>query len=195
MGRIVALQINQSFTTDKWNYIIEQASISETSFIFFEKIDDLKDTRKNIHSVFCLNFDLKLLEYLPKVLMVYVGISDIDYLDNFNLPKNLKLNFSKGIASKFISEYNLMVSLSLIRNFRQSIINQASKIWSQKDYLTKSLKSLKDYSVGIIGMGHNGSETGKLFKKIGCDVSYLSLKEVELEFTSKHYSFSEKKIF
>ena len=189
MKKQLGLQVTKYFTKESWLKVIDNYNLSQFGISFFTSDKDFLNISEKLDYLFILNFKEKYLTKLLNLKMLYIGVSDLDYLDKLSFPKSLIVEFSKGISSKYIAEYNLMTSLALIRNYKTALVNQINGQWNQEIFFSTSIESILDYKIGVIGMGHNGKATGQIFSNLGCKVSYLSRKEVDTSFTSKFFSF------
>lgn len=129
---------------------------------------ELKELSIDADTCFCLGFSRDMLLKQSRLQLIYLGISDIDYLDTYVFPESVRVCTSKGIATEFIAEYSLMVSLLLIRNMQFSIVNKLKKKWDQEPFLSWETGSIKNYKIGVLGLGNSGSAIVDIFKSIGC---------------------------
>ena len=181
MKKHLGLQITKYFTKESWLELIDNYDLSHFEIFFFNSDKVFFEIVDNLDYLFILNFKEIYLTKISNLEMLYVGVSDLDYLDKISFPNGLKVHFSKGISSKYIAEYNLLAALTLIRNFKTAMINQSNFRWDQEYFLSSPMDSILDHKIGIVGMGHNGKATGKIFSKLGCQISYVSRTKKETQ--------------
>lgn len=122
---------------------------------------------------------------IEKLKLMYLGISDIDYLDKYDFSNEMQIYSSKGIASAIVAEYSLMTSLALIRNFQYAIMNKLKKRWDQGSFLKYHTGSIRNYKIGVLGLGNNGKAIVEIFKSIGCWVAgYSNNEKVNMDLDS-----------
>jgi len=108
-----------------------------------------------------------IVDQLPKLKgIVKYGVGE-DNIDLKYLNKK-KINYynTKGVNNISVSElvlsYSLLVSKKIYQNINQL---KNKRKWSR--YIGRDLKSMK---VGIVGLGHIGSEVVKVFKFLSCEI-------------------------
>lgn len=180
MPKKIVIQLNNFFTKASWEESLNQYLpnyTKEFTVVYASTKKELKELSFEAEACFCFDFSAAINISNLKMQLLYLGISDIDYLDKFNLPDNVNIYSSKGIASEFIAEYSLMVSLMLVRNFQFSVINKVKKKWDQEAFLNHPTGSIRDYKIGVLGLGNNGKAIVAIFKSIGCWVAGYSKTE------------------
>ena len=178
--KVIVIQLSNYFTRTSWEHCLNKHLPHfnyDYKAIYASSKDELKKLSFEAEACFCFDFTEDMNVSNSKMQLLYLGISDIDYLDKFNLPDNVSIYSSKGIANEFIAEYSLMVALTLVRNFQFSIINKLKRKWYQEPFLNHPTGSIRDYKIGVLGLGNNGKAIVDIFKSIGCWVAGYSINE------------------
>ncbi|UCH92187.1 MAG: hypothetical protein JSV88_18070 [Candidatus Aminicenantes bacterium] len=182
MQKKIAIQLSKYFTRNSWEYSLNKYLPDYTrdyNVQYASTGNELKELFLEAEACFCFSFNEDIDLKQSGLQLIYLGISDIDYLDKFIFPGKVSIYSSKGIASELIAEYSLMVSLMLLRNFQFSIINKLKKKWDQEPFLNQAAGSIRDYKIGVLGLGNNGKAIVNIFKSIGCWVAGYSINEKE----------------
>ena len=183
------IQTNQYFTKSSWEKCFKEYCNEFNVNIEIQFVSTNEELIKLLSSsTHVFSFQLPDIDLIRHLDLIYLGISDIDYLDNYILPPNFNLYTSKGLASSLIAEHTLLVTLSLIRKFTIAVINQPRKKWDQKSYFEQGVKSIKDFKIGVLGLGNNGRAIVEIFKKMGCWVAGYSNDEKDSEDLDLWYS-------
>lgn len=189
MIKNILIQTNTYFTKDSWSRIFEE-NLTEEQHKYY-KVEFVASTAEMLTKLstanVCFTFNLPEFERVKHLELLYLGISNINYLDKFNIPKEFNLQTSKGTASNIIAEHTLLMALSLIRKFPNTILNQKKRKWDQSIYIKAMVRSIRDYNIGIIGMGNNGKAIAEIFGNIGCNVLGYSNNKVECEYVNNWY--------
>lgn len=107
-----------------------------------------------------------LLARAPRLRWVQTGGAGVDRLDLEALrDRQVMVTNSSGVHATPIGEYVLMIMLMLAKKAHHLLRAQAERRWAR---LTPS--ELKGATVGIVGMGHIGTEVARLAKAVGCRV-------------------------
>jgi phosphoglycerate dehydrogenase-like enzyme len=181
MKKDLVIQVSRYFTQNSWEASLKKYLQNHDEFEvhYSSSKSELLQNISEADACFSFSFDKEVLNLISKLKFLYLGISDIDYFDKYEMPGGLKIYSSKGLASDLISEHVLMVALNLIRNFQICMINQTKRKWDHAPILMKSSTSIKSYKIGVLGLGYNGQAIVKLFKDIGCWVAGYSNDENE----------------
>jgi len=108
----------------------------------------------------------QLLGHAPKLRWFQAASAGVDRLDAGGLlGHQVLVTTSSGIHATPISEYVLGIMLMFAKGVHRSLRAQARREWSR--YLASELRGK---TVGIVGMGHIGSEVARLAKAFGCQV-------------------------
>jgi len=192
----VGIQTNNFFTEERWLVNLEEQNLFEVcEFKFFKSKAEFLDLINDIESVFLFDLSLDIDLKKTNIKMVYIGISDLDFLDSYDFPDSLELFFSKGFSSSLVAEYCLLSALYMIRNLEFAVKGKISHIWNQEPFLKTPARSIKDYKIGILGLGKNGLEIANTFKSIGCFVSGLSKEKKERPELDSWYSRKDLNLF
>jgi phosphoglycerate dehydrogenase-like enzyme len=185
----ILIQTNTYFTKDSWLCIFDE-NLDKEHYKHY-KVEFAESKTEMLHKLpkanVCFSFSLPEFEKVKHLELLYLGISGINYLDKFNIPKEFNLKTSKGISSNIIAEHTLLMALSLIRKFPNAILNQKKRKWDQSIYIKAMVRSIRDYNIGIIGMGNNGKAIAEIFGNIGCNVLGYSNNKVECEYVNNWY--------
>lgn len=186
----ILIQTNSYFTAESWLSIIDDLLDEEDqkriSLIFVSSEEDIY-TRLPISNI-CFAFFLPKFEKIRHLELMYLGISSVNYFDRLNLPESFNLRTSKGFASNIIAEHTLLMALSLIRKFPQAVLNQKRRKWDQSVFICDKVRSIRDYNVGILGLGNNGKAIAEIFGKIGCRVLGYANRVGDSTYVSQWYT-------
>ncbi len=189
MKRKILIQTNQYFSKESWNDCLKKnfpTFWSEVELFFIKNTQQLKEYMSEIK--YCFLFKLPEIELIKYLDLLYLGISDIDYFDIYEIPNNVKIYSSKGMATNIIAEYTFLLALSLIRKFPVSIAHQLKKQWNQSPFFKEKISSIQDYKIGVLGLGNNGKAIANVFKNNGCWVAGYSKKKPENKDLNAWYS-------
>ena len=174
----LVIQENLYFNKNSWveSFNKNFKKIGDYFNITFVKTkNDLKKEILNSNICFCFEPNFYL-DYNPTNLeLVYLGISNLDYPEKYNFNNDILFYTAPSISSKMIAEYVLMMSMFLIKKMNISVNNQFKKKWDQSFLISNQKLLIKDYKIGVLGLGENGKEIVNLFNKLGCKVSGCSL--------------------
>ena len=182
MRKRILIQLNKYFTRDSWGNCLKEyfPNYSKEYDVYYASTkNQLKELFFDVEACFCFNLYEDIDHKKSNLKLIYLGISDIDYLDKLDIPKNVNITSSKGMASALIAEYTLMAALMLTRNIQISVINKLKKKWDQDQFLNQKTFSIRDYKIGVLGLGNNGRAIVNLCKSIGCWVAGYSKNEKE----------------
>ncbi len=169
----ILVQVNSYFNASLWEKssfkVIQNKTRSieikyVSSKISFNKLFDDSD----ICFTFGLNNFLEL--KIGKKKLIYFPTAGLEFLNNKVLPKNYVIVNPEGLASFAIAEYVLSMAMILSRNFNEAFTNQAHKRWKQENIISSQYIPLQHRIVGVVGVGRNGKEIVKLFKKNNCKI-------------------------
>jgi len=197
MPKIIAIQLSKFFTKASWEDSFNRyfpSYTEEFTVVYASTKKELKDLYLGADACFCFELSADMNISDSKMQLLYMGITDIDYMNTVTLPDNIHIYTSKGMASAFIAEYSLMTSLMLIRNFQYSVINQMKKMWDQDVFLNHPAGSLRNYKIGVLGLGKSGKAIVDIFKSIGCWVAGYSKtenKDMALDFWASPNKLNE----
>jgi len=186
----IIIQLNDRFTKESWlKKFKEKLGDSYINNYEIQFVFTTKELFQNLsHANVCFSFNFPKLDLVSHLDLLYLGISDINYLDKYNIPKSFNLHTSKGIACNIIAEHTLLMALLLIRKYPLAILNQRNRIWNQSVFFEEDVRSVRDYNIGVLGLGNNGRSIAKMFKNIGCKVLGYSNNESKDVYIDKWYS-------
>jgi len=185
----ILIQTNTYFTKERWSKSFDKNLNGEQLKSYkIEYVASTSELLTRLSSVdICFTFNLPEFEKIKHLELMYLGISSVNYLDNLNIPKEFNLQTSKGIASTIIAEHSLLMALSLIREFPSAILNQKKRKWDQAAFFEANVRSIRDYNIGILGIGNNGKAIAEIFQNIGCNVLGYSNNKGEDKSINKWY--------
>lgn len=171
----ILIQTNQYFTKEKWTDFFKNNHFNTSNNIKIKYTDTNKEFSTLLPTAkYAFSFKLPDIDSVKHLKMLYLGISDIDYADKLELPKNVNIYSSKGLASKLIAEHTLLNALALIRKLPVAAINQHKRKWKQETFFYEKPKLIQNLKIGILGLGNNGKAIAKIFKSLGCWVAGYS---------------------
>ena len=185
----IVIQTNDRFTKESWLKRFEEKFEGnyEDNFLV-QFVSDTKSLLVKLPQAdYCFSFNFPEFQLVKHLELLYLGISNINYLDKYNIPKEFNLETSKGIASNIIAEHSLLMALSLIREFPSAILNQKKRKWDQAAFFEANVRSIRDYNIGILGIGNNGKAIAEIFQNIGCNVLGYSNNKGEDKSINKWY--------
>lgn len=103
--------------------------------------------------------------------LLYYGISQPDISTN----SIANVYYAKGISSSSVAEYCLAFSLVALNDFGKYFRYQQQNKWQQVIKSSES-STLSGKIIGVVGLGNNGREIAKLFRKLGCLVYGYDIK-------------------
>lgn len=175
MKEKLLIQTNQHFTKNSWEKSFKEYSSEIGAKFDIEFVSDQSKLAYLIPmSKYCFLFQLPEINLINNLQLLYLGISDIDFFDSYIFPDNANIYSSKGLASNLIAEHALLLALSLIRKLPVAVLNQSKKKWDQRSYIDHGVRSIKDYKIGVLGLGNNGRAVVEIFKDLGCWVAGYS---------------------
>ena len=185
----ILIQTNTYFTKERWSKSFDKNLNDEQLKSYtIEYVASTSELLTRLSSAdICFTFNLPEFEKIKHLELIYLGISSVNYLDNLNIPKEFNLQTSKGIASTIIAEHTLLMALSLIRKFPNAILNQKRRKWDQSIFIDGNVRSIRDYNIGVLGMGNNGKAIAEIFGNIGCNILGYSNNKGENKYIKKWY--------
>jgi phosphoglycerate dehydrogenase-like enzyme len=175
MKKKVLIETNPHFTKSSWENFLREHYPEFSTKYNIQFVSNRQELELFIQSAnYCFTFQIPDIKLITNIHLLYLGISDIDYLDSYTIPENINIFTSKGLASNLIAEHTLLLALSLIRKLNVAVYNQTRKKWDQIPYIEDGMKSIKDYRIGVLGLGNNGRAIVELFKGLGCWVAGYS---------------------
>ena len=166
------VDFNPSKSTLSREDLISHAKDSELILVGHETVD---------HQLFSA------LPNLNTIAKYGVGMDNIKLDDCRQLDKSVL--WCPGVNADFVAEHTLGLSLSLMRN-----IYHQTKLLKENVWHRNGGSSLKNKYVAIIGVGHVGSATAKLFSSFGsqvCGVDILDKNEFLDSIGAKQVSLTE----
>lgn len=116
----------------------------------------------------------ELLKQAPKIRLVQLLISGVEFLDEFDKSADFKITTAAGISSRGVAEHTLLLMLGLARRVDLALNKQN---WHKKQReILKNIHELKEQVVGIVGMGNNGRAIASLAKGIGMKVIGVDIR-------------------
>jgi phosphoglycerate dehydrogenase-like enzyme len=176
----ILIQENSFFTSDMWKCTINHSfrDIHKYYVVKYIKTElEFKREIENTNICFSFALDRDFNYQNTKLELIYLGLSNLDYIDKYNLGNNILFCSTKGIASKMISEYVLMASMMLIKNINLTFNNYKKRKWNQASLIHQKKTLIQDYNIGVLGLGDNGKEIVNIFNKLGCKVSGCSISK------------------
>jgi len=190
----IVIQENQFFNRSSWQEIFETYFEDYSKVLrleFTNSQDKLYKQLTSANCCFCFNLKSSFNLNDLNLELFYLGISDLDFKENYNFPKDMKFYSSKGVSSRMIAEYTLMASLMLIRKVKTITNNQSKRKWDQSNLILNHNSILSNYKIGVIGLGNNGLEIANIFNDLGCEVVGLSRNNKKNDKLSRWYSYNQ----
>lgn len=116
--------------------------------------------------------DLEVINAAAKLKMVQrtgVGLDSIDikYLQEKGIP----IYVNSGVNAKSVSEYTIMLILSVLRNLIEADSLLKSGIWRKHEFGINNYE-LYGKTVGLIGLGNIGEQVAKILRPFGVNIIY-----------------------
>jgi phosphoglycerate dehydrogenase-like enzyme len=194
MDKKLIIQTNPYFTKSRWENCFRENYPEFVENFEMQFVSTIKELTILLPKVkLCFSFKLPDIDLIKHLKLLYLGISDIDYIESYNIPENINIHTSKGLASNLIAEHTLLLALSLIKNFHLIVLNQRKKKWDQAPLIENGIRSIKDYKVGVLGLGNNGRAIADIFRNLGCWVAGYSNNLDENQNLDEWYSTDKLK--
>lgn len=130
----------------------------------------------------------QILEELPSLKFISkfgVGMNNInlkDLIDN-----NIKLDVTKGVNKRAVSELTLGFILNLIRNISKSSFEIKSGVWNKNGG-----EGLSSLTLGVIGFGSIGKDLVELINPFGTKILVNDIKEISPPRNQKNLKIVDK---
>ncbi len=141
MKKKILIQTTEYFSTESWESSFEKfyPDYKERIEIFYfcSQLKDFNKLAINCEYCFIIQYVDGMNMENSKLKLVYIGVSNIDFSDQYKFPDQIKILSLKGLAKELIAEYTVMAALSLTRQYHISFLNKSKKKWDQKPFLIK----------------------------------------------------------
>ena len=177
---VVLIQTNKYYSKESWLSAIKKnfsnKHLQRINFIFEFRKTKLIFLIPRCDVCFCYGLSKFIDLEHSRLSMIYFGQSGLESIAERKLPNHISVHSCQGLTSRSIAQHTLMASLILIHKFQNIFINQQKKRWCQKELIPYPFKPLKDFSIGILGVGNNGQSVAELFKNVGCHILGYDIK-------------------
>lgn len=164
----VGIQCNQYFTVERWRQKLSESSIQDRVDVQLIRSRSERDALlPEMEVLFGFWLSDGMLSLAKRLAWVHFPFSGLEFLEETTLPDHLQVTTSGGIASRSIAEHCLLMALLLLRNYSPILRNQSRRIWDQQPFLDAGTLVERHNTVGVLGLGRNGSEIVNLFKQVG----------------------------
>ncbi len=190
----VLIQLNSHFSKEEW---LNKLSFFKEKYDFYftkNKYEFLKLV-VTADYVFCFSFSSYIEVSKLRCDKIYFGLVGLEFLEKINFPDNIKIYNPKGISKDAIAEYCLSMALVLKLKLFYSFNNKCKKKWDQKLILSNPFTLLKNKRIGIMGVGNNGMEIAKIFKRNGCKINAYDKNKYNNSNIDKWFQISELNAF
>ena len=120
---------------------------------------------------------------LKWVQSTYAGVEQLCQPD---LPRSYLLTGIKGLFGSFMREYVFAYILARERSLIETHENQRQKIWSRINY-----RSLKNVTIGIVGLGSIGAQVARTAQHFEMRVLGMTRTASQIDFVDHHYMPNE----
>lgn len=142
-----------------------------------------------------IKIDKDILNAAVKLKMIQRTGVGTDIFD-FNLLKDMgiPLYINQGVNAKSVAEHTITLILSVLRRLPEADYSVRKGLWPKHE-LGLTTKELNGKIVGLIGLGHIGSEVAKMLKPFGVSLVYFDTHrksiKIEQELNVRYCSFHD----
>lgn len=132
----------------------------------------------------------KVVHHAPQLKWVQSTYAGVEQLCQPGLPRSYLLTGIKGLFGSFMREYVFAYILARERSLLETHENQQKKIWSRINY-----RSLKNVTIGIVGLGSIGSQIARTARHF--DMRVLGMKRTAdlVDYVDHQYMTNEREAF
>jgi len=167
----ILIAVNRNFNEDSWLRNIENEGIFEkASWVFGKNRFDIIQHLPEADSAFLFGLSQFSLRKEFKNKYIYFPMMGLDFLNHYNLDESITIDGPGVIATQAMAEYCLAMILMFNRGFHQALWNQKVKKWDQSEMIGFRFRSLKEWTIGVLGVGRVGKAVASVFHQNGCKV-------------------------